>query len=50
MSQLTKKYPLETGANNATLRAKSAPVAKITKETKEFGKALLELMYEYEGA
>ena len=50
MSHLTKKYPLLTGANNPTLRAKSAPVAKITKEIKEFGKDLLALMYEYEGA
>ncbi len=50
MSQLTKKYPLLTGANNPTLRAKSAPVAKITKEIKEFAKAILPLMYEYEGA
>ncbi len=50
MSTLSKKYPLETGANNPILRAKNAPVSKITKETKEFGKALLELMYEYEGA
>ena len=50
MSQLTKKYPLLTGANNPTLRAKSAPVVKISKDIKEFGKALLALMYEYEGA
>lgn len=48
MSLLSKKYPLETGANNPILRAKSAPVTKITKETKVFAKALLELMYEYE--
>lgn len=50
MTLLSKKYPLETGANNPILRKKNPPVAKVTKETKEFGKALLELMYEYEGA
>ncbi len=50
MSQLTKKHPLLTGANNPTLRAKSSPVSKITKDIKEFGKDLLALMYEYEGA
>lgn len=50
MSQLTKKHPLLTGANNPVLRAKSAPVAKITKEVKQFGKDILALMYEYEGA
>lgn len=50
MSMLSKKYPLLTGENNPILRAKSAPVSKITKETKEFAKSLLELMYEYEGA
>ena len=50
MSSLSKKYPLETGATNPILRAKSTPVAKITKEMKEFAHALLELMYEYEGA
>ena len=48
MSQLTKKYPLITGANNPILRAKSSPVAKLDKDLKEFGKALLALMYEYE--
>lgn len=50
MSILTKKYPLFTGATNPVLRAKSAPVAKLTKELKQFWKDLLELMYEYEGA
>lgn len=48
MSQLTKKHPLLTGANNPTLRAKSAPISKITKELKQFGKDLLALMYEHE--
>lgn len=50
MSHLTKKYPLITGANNPILRAKSTPVAKITKDLKQFWTDLLELMYEYEGA
>lgn len=50
MSKLSKKYPLLTGANHPVLRAKSTPVAKITKDIKEFSEALLALMYEYEGA
>lgn len=50
MSELSKKYPLVTGATNPVLRMKNPPVSKITKDIKTFGEALLQLMYEYEGA
>jgi peptide deformylase len=48
MSILSKKYPLQKGAQNPILRTKAQKIEQITPEIRNFALDLMELMREYE--
>ncbi|MBP7842141.1 hypothetical protein KA037_05865 [Patescibacteria group bacterium] len=45
---MSKKYPLQKGAQNPILRTKAQKIEQITPEIRNFALDLMELMREYE--